>query len=51
MGNAGDGASSKPSSNTQGDAPVATADNLPVPANVTRRYKPGGNVFATRIRN
>lgn len=38
-------------SDTREDAPVVTADNLPDPADVTHRYKPGGGVaLATRIR-
>jgi len=35
---------------TRGDEPVVTTDALPDPADVTHRYKPGGVVFATRIR-
>lgn len=38
-------------SDTRGDAPVVTADNLPDPMDVTHRYKPGGGIaLATRIR-
>lgn len=37
-------------SDTRGDAPVVNADELRDPADVTHRYKPGGNVYATRIR-
>lgn len=38
-------------SDTREDAPVVTAENLPDPADVTHRYKPGGMTFgSTRIR-
>lgn len=36
---------------TRGDDPVINADSLPDPADVTHRYKPGGMMFGTRIRN
>jgi hypothetical protein len=36
---------------TRSGDPVVIADELRVPADVTHRYKPGGKVFATRIRH
>lgn len=35
---------------TRENEAVVTANNLPDPADVTHRYKPGGMMFATRIR-
>lgn len=37
-------------SDTRGDAPVVTAENLPDPMDVTHRYKPGGMKLGTSIR-
>jgi hypothetical protein len=37
-------------SDTRGNEAVVTAENLPDPADVTHRYKPGGMMFGTRIR-
>jgi hypothetical protein len=37
-------------SDTREDAPVVTAENLPDPADVSHRYKPGGVRLGTRIR-
>lgn len=37
-------------SDTRGNESVVTTENLPDPADVTHRYKPGGMRLGTRIR-